>query len=74
MEWIDVKDRLPEKEESVVVHCYHRGDKSSYMEIAYYNESVKDWLMDCLSELEDYGFEVTHWMPIPTPPQIIIKE
>jgi hypothetical protein len=54
MEWISVKDRLPNIMQGVLVWAH--GYSSDYIEIAVYegNEFTVD--------------NVTHWMPLPEPP------
>lgn len=57
MEWISVKDRRPEPSEDVIVH-YERGRIA--IGVMYYDGEF------CFEGL--YG-AVTHWMPIPAPPE-----
>lgn len=57
-EWISVKDRLPEKKGIYVV-------LSKTCNIVYY---------DCLNWTGEawecaFGSKVTHWMPLPEPPE-----
>ena len=57
-EWISVEDRLPKKHETVLV-C-SRGENYSVISI------------DCLcssGKWYDQDTDVTHWMPLPQPPQ-----
>ena len=59
MEWISVKDRLPEKWEDVLIcNCYSEVDTDMIWE----NPS---------GSFEFYfeGGNVTHWMPLPEPPK-----
>ena len=64
-EWISVKDRLPEKYKLVL--CYKDGKTR----IGYYigAEYVKG-----VAAFADYShtrsFGVTHWMPLPEPPEV----
>lgn len=57
MEWISVKDRLPEADKTVLV--YEDDD----MCFAYYSKMYKCWV--------SYGIacEPTHWMPLSEPPK-----
>jgi hypothetical protein len=63
MQWISVKDRLPEVDEVYI------GSDGTYVFPIYYlakstfrNGSLWSW------EGESYP-EVTHWMPLPEPPK-----
>ena len=57
-EWISVKDKLPEKDEVVII-C---TDKN----FVYAGELIEDtWFLDNDSWTET----VTHWMPLPKPPK-----
>ena len=62
-EWISVKDRLPEHYRAVIVH----GG------VAFYDIGRKKWYT--LMEMDGYGepreimWTVTHWMPLPKPPE-----
>lgn len=70
MEWISVKDRLPEDYEKVIAYCnktnkYFVGfaRKSSYSGDTY-------WLLVGASGAVYYvKSKVTHWMPLPEPPK-----
>ena len=57
-EWISVKDRLPEKDEIVII-C---TDKN----FIYAGELIGDtWFLDN----DSWTATVTHWMPLPLPPK-----
>ena len=57
-EWISVKDRLPEKDEIVII-CTDEN-------FIYVGELIGDtWFLDNDSWTET----VTHWMPLPEPPK-----
>ena len=55
-EWISVKDRLPNKPMKCLVYT-KRGDCCGY-DILYYNQGF-------YSQYDN----VTHWMPLPQPPE-----
>lgn len=55
-EWISVKDRLPEKDEYVLCFC-NIGD--GFQAIFHYGK-----------ERKFNGTAVTHWMPLPKPPEV----
>ena len=57
-EWISVKERLPDIETWVLVHCVN-GKITSDLRIAPFGKFM-------ISPV--YG-EVTHWMPLPEPPE-----
>jgi hypothetical protein len=59
-QWISVKDRLPETFQNVLVctkHemllCHHDGD---------------EWVINYDGEYAGYDYDITHWMPLPEPP------
>lgn len=56
-EWISVKDRLPGKDEHVLCFCDAAGIR--FQGIFHYTKQMKFG-----------GIAVTHWMPLPTPPEV----
>lgn len=71
MEWISVKDRLPEKPMFVIVYC---PDYTNYME-PIFAQWVKGkdgfiFLDFDPMNMNDITEDVTHWMPSPKPPEI----
>ena len=75
MEWISVNDRLPELEvktkwgmTSKPVLCLH---KKGHHEDCILNESIDEDDKSYWSYVQDgdYCDTVTHWMPLPKPPQ-----
>jgi hypothetical protein len=62
MEWISVKDRLPEKD--IPVLCYD----GTYIDVGeyWYDENDKPVFFNPPSPPKDY---ITHWMPLPKPPE-----
>ena len=61
MEWISVKDRLPDKENEVLVFEF-RGDVSmAYISGYEWRNFESDFKMD--------SSYITHWMPLPEPPK-----
>lgn len=59
-EWINVKDRLPERYKSCIV-CSEHGN----IRIGYYDRSDQ-WVESRYNgNLVKY---ITHWMPLPAPP------
>lgn len=62
MEWISVKDRLPEKRKDVLCLFQDNTRIRNRIEISWV-DSVGCFLYEAI-----YG-EVTHWMPLPEPPK-----
>ena len=56
MEWISVKDRLPNQDDSVL--CYSNG----YCDVVIYHDGLWD------ADRNGYRENVTHWMPLPPKP------
>lgn len=62
--WISVKDRLPDPLTDVIVYYAGGGEVSKQGRIAIaYLTFTAGWLFEA-----PYG-PVTHWMPLPEPPQ-----
>ena len=62
-EWISVEDRLPEEKVNCIVHYRHAYcDNDGYWAIGF-----------CFYDGEKFQFDsaykVTHWMPLPQPPE-----
>lgn len=76
IEWISVKDRLPEvptdsfpyvKNYLVVVRIFENHKEVRFMEYASYMFKgiiISRWKWDSINA----PYEVTHWMPLPEPP------
>lgn len=76
MEWISVKDRLPSKENELIVCLVNRNAILCFVHDATISLSTncvsfyyptREWIKD------KYYSEVTHWMPLPKPPKEIEK-
>ena len=65
MEWIDVKDKLPDNDDFVIVAIYDDHGDSPYMytDFGWYFERANCWIVDA-KERDD----VIYWMPLPEPP------
>jgi len=63
MNWISVKDRLPEFDVSVLVFCPVWGRY-----LAYYNQIDGDFGQWCNWDMKCGLLPPTHWMPLPEPP------
>jgi len=66
MEWISVKDRLPDKEMDLLV-CTN----TFYMGIGWYYVDAKKWDFEIQKHTEADLGEVTYWMPVPPPPDVV---
>jgi len=65
-EWISVKDRLPQEDDPVLVWDI-ASPYSEFVDIGYYDpHSAPDTGWRCN---EYMNRSVTHWMPLPEPPQ-----
>ncbi len=79
MEWISVKDRLPTEEGDYLVCCTdeEEGVKKNFIHVDTFR---RYWVDQNISENERRSFRsekpcfdpfwnVTHWMPLPAPPE-----
>jgi hypothetical protein len=70
MEWISIKDRLPEQNQNVLIIDIHKR-----MATAIYSKEKECWdpgYFDCWDTDHCCGRELdetTHWMPLPEPPK-----
>ena len=73
-EWIDVKDRLPEKFTSVLCHCKSTCREGECATIGSFDNGF--WfLQDGVGRqsFPHHYWEVTHWMPLPEPPKGVVE-
>ena len=66
-EWVSVDERLPEVDDSVLVHIIDTFDNRENIVITKYTIGLNlkmEWL-----GFEHNSFKVTHWMPLPAPPE-----
>lgn len=61
MEWISVKDRLPEPHTDVLIWGHYGAF------IGWYSHTRQMWRSDDYGEIRD----VTHWMPLPDAPEVV---
>ncbi len=66
MKWISVKERLPEDDIDLIV-CTN----TFYMGIGWYYPQTKKWDFEIQKHTEADLGEVTHWMPMPPPPEVV---
>lgn len=64
IEWIDVEDRLPDNGQVIIIHQREYG----VIDNCYFNESCKPSFMEKTLMVETAWVGVTHWMPLPKPP------
>lgn len=62
--WISVDDRLPEDEERILIFVALEGHESVQLDTCY-----EDGGYIHLDSGYAFGAEVTHWMPLPEPPE-----
>lgn len=67
MGWISVNDKIPKSGE-IVFLCFQR-DGICHIEKGYYIPECGFEAFDLLMQSEDYQDLITHWMPIPKPPE-----
>lgn len=68
MEWISVKDRLPEEEKQVLI-CIKFGNMPVEYMLDYiikFEGSDPPYIWACT--LSDEWIRITHWMELPEPP------
>ena len=66
MEWISVKDRLPETDEAVIT-----SSSNTKLALAFYmgvGRVLKEGWWELVDGTVEELEEVTHWMPLPEPP------
>lgn len=69
-QWIPVGERLPEPDKKVLAIVSGRWENITFdraYELMSWS-SDEGWIMEAWPELEDP--EVTHWMPLPEPPEV----
>ena len=78
MDWISVKDRLPDDEQEVLVIAHGWGGRLVYVGSHKRVEAQKSWLTGITNESSEWSLWgwsylkepiVTHWMPLPEPPE-----
>lgn len=76
--WISVKDRLPEYEQDVLLIAHGWEGQLLYIGCLHHEGAIKSWLTGITSKESEWSIsgwsylrapEVTHWMPLPEPPE-----
>ena len=66
-EWVSVEDELPDFDTPVLVYVKDIFDNKSIINITKYTityDLTNNWL-----GYENSSFKITHWMPLPKPPE-----
>lgn len=78
MRWISVGERLPEKDQEVLLIAHGWESQSMYIGCLHNEEAETSWLTGITSKESEWSIsgwsylrapEVTHWMPLPEPPK-----
>ena len=72
MEWISVKDRLPEEVPFDMdnLHVLVFEEKTNRRGVGFYDHGDEQWYYNLNGYNESSGNDVTHWMPFPDVPKI----
>ncbi len=65
--WISVKDRLPANNSIVIASTYSHYKCLKFVEPLYYID--EKWITMDHDEQLDMEYQVTHWIPLPDPPE-----
>lgn len=72
--WISVKDRLPEIETSVLIYVSKEKEMHTAQFCNWEKEICDNWHVSAGKYIYDplvfEREEVTHWMPLPEPPEL----
>lgn len=73
-EWINVKDRLPEHDQRVLIFAESKENFDTIIQISHIGNvglfpstPIWDWIAPFQYFFMNY--EITHWMPLPNPPE-----
>lgn len=66
-QWISVDDRLPKKHDYYLVCHKHDNDSKTNIDKLIYSYSHGGWISTYGAK---YSGIVTHWMPLPEPPEV----
>ena len=67
--WIGVDERMPEEDEDVLVYI-HNYQNETFVDVGYYKSLSKKWACYASTAQDD----ITHWMPLPEPPEEVQHE
>ena len=74
MEWIDIKNRLPEDDTFHLLHIERKPNEFYIIKAAYIGNGI--WKEDDKNDTKwnsDMDYSPTHWMPLPLPPSALAK-
>lgn len=70
MEWISVKDRFPKNNACILGLIKLKDcDDLLFAEGTYHKEMEGNWFFPSCDLTWEMSCEVTHWMPLPSPPK-----
>ena len=71
MDWVSVKDRLPEKGNDVLIYTFGKVYVGDYLHVKVRDCAVGWWTntADVPKRYIKYQDKVTHWMPLPDIPK-----
>lgn len=77
IEWIDIKEKLPELEKDVLLFDNWKntdGEVRQDIKVGYLSEFTTRKTLEgvthcCEWSGHDFLFNITHWMPLPKPPK-----
>lgn len=77
MEWISIKDKLPELDETVLIFDDWKssdGSRIKDIRVGHLSEfttkkTSSGITHNCEWKGTEFAFNITHWMPLPTPPK-----
>lgn len=67
LEWINVKDRLPDDGRGVLTTIFRKKVNEYFVKELHYNYVMGEWLDDDSENIENYEWQVTHWAELPEP-------
>lgn len=70
LEWISVKDRLPGEGTHVLIYGRPKIGEVPYIVDQIYKG---DWMLWGVWNNTSRGYIVTHWMPLPEPPEAVCE-
>lgn len=71
MEWISVKDRLPDCKKVLAIYVSKKNTFYNMRHDGWFRDTIYScWIKDTDFVIESHGpiLPATHWMPLPEPP------